>query len=169
MKNRKAIGIGAGMIGIGVIIGIVITMFIVNTNPKKEFEERKTYGTLLEYEEALSQEHQENNALEQEKKGLEQEKQELQQENESLQQQKDTLQKEKQPYAENAYNLGKAEYVGLSVMKPEEAVEFQADIQEIIQSNLTLEEQGKRIEAVLQKLEEYIAEKSKSSGSSIGL
>lgn len=148
MKNRKAIGIGAGMIGIGVIIGIIITMFIVNTNPKKEFEERKQYGTLLEYEKALSQE---------------------QQENEYLKQENDTLQKEKQPYAENAYNLGKAEYVGLSVMRPEEAVEFQADIQEIIQSNLTLEEQGKRIEEVLQKLEEYIAEKSKSSGSSLGL
>ena len=162
MRKRKAIGISAGMLVIGIIVGICITMFIVKTNPRQEYEDRKRYGTLLEYEEALSQAEQENDVLEQEKEGMEQENQSLKQEN-------NTLQKEKQPYAENAYNLGKAEYLGLSVMKPEKAVEFQEDIQEIIKSNLTLEEQEKRMDQILQTLQEYIAGESESRENSIGL
>ena len=104
----------------------------------------------------------ENDALEQEKEGIEQE-------NESLEQENDTLQKEKQPYAENAYNLGKAEYLGVTVMKPEEAAKFQEDIQEVINSSLTLEEQEKRVEQILQTLQEYITGEEESSENGMGL
>ena len=141
MSKRKVIGIGVGLMMIGFIVGICMMMFIVKTNPKKEYEERKRYGTLLEYEESLSQLEQEN----------------------------DTLQKEKQPYAENAYNLGKAEYWGVTVMKPEEAAKFQEDIQEVINSSLTLEEQEKRVEQILQTLQEYITGEEESSENGMGL
>lgn len=159
MNKRKAIGIGAGMMVVGIIVGICITMFIVKTNPRQEYEDRKRYGTLLEYEEALSQAEQENDALKQEKEGIEQE-------NESLEQENDALQKEKQPYAENAYNLGKAEYIALSIMKPEEAAEIQKEIQQIITSNLTLEEQKKKIDEIFQTLQEYIAGKGETRDNS---
>ena len=63
MSKRKVIGIGVGLMMIGFIVGICMMMFIVKTNPKKEYEERKRYGTLLEYEESLSQLEQENDTL----------------------------------------------------------------------------------------------------------
>lgn len=64
---------------------------------------------------------------------------------------------ERQLYAQNAYNLGKAEYLGLSMMPPEEATEFQLKIQRIINSELTLEEQEEAMEEIFQILQEYIA------------
>ena len=149
MSKRKAIGIGAGILVVGIIIGICITMFIVKTNPRQEYEDRKQYGTLLEYEEALSQEEEEN--------------EKLGEQNETLKQESDTLKKEKQKYAENAYNLGKLEYLALTVMKPEDAAEFQKEIQQIITANLTLEEQEEKIDEIFQTLEQYIADKGKTS------
>ena len=66
MSKRKAIGIGTGMMVVGIIVGICIMMFIVKTNPRQEYEDRKRYGTLLEYEEALSQAEEESETLGQE-------------------------------------------------------------------------------------------------------
>lgn len=150
MSKRKAIGIGTGMMVVGIIVGICIMMFIVKTNPRQEYEDRKRYGTLLEYEEALSQAEEESETLGQENEVLEQE-------NESLKQENDTLKNEKQSYAENAYNLGKAEFLAVSIMRPEDAAEFQNKIQQIIDSDMTLEEQKKKIDEIFQILEEYIA------------
>ena len=43
MSKRKVIGIGVGLMMIGFMVGICMTMFIVKTNPKKEYEERHTW------------------------------------------------------------------------------------------------------------------------------
>ena len=64
---------------------------------------------------------------------------------------------ERQKYAENAYNLGKTEYLAISIMSPEEATQFQEMIQKIMNSELTLEEQEDKIEEVFKILQEYIA------------
>lgn len=75
-----------------------------------------------------------------------------------------TVLTERQQYAVNAYNLGKAEYLGVSVMSPEEAAQFQERIQEIMNSELTLEQQEEKIEEVFKVLQEYIAGEGETSG-----
>ena len=56
------------------------------------------------------------------------------------------------------------EYLALTVMKPEDAAEFQKEIQQIITANLTLEEQEEKIDEIFQTLEEYIAGEGETSG-----
>ena len=62
---------------------------------------------------------------------------------------------EKQEYAQNAYNLGKAEFVGLENMPQEESAEFQRKIQEIMNSELSLKEQEEAMDEILDILSEY--------------
>ena len=62
---------------------------------------------------------------------------------------------EKQEYAENAYNLGKAEYVGLENMPQEESAEFQKKIQEIMNSELSLKEQEEAMDEIWTMLGQY--------------
>ena len=62
---------------------------------------------------------------------------------------------ERQEYAQNAYNLGKAEYVGLENMPQEKSAEFQRKIAEIMNSELSLEEQKEAMDEVYDILGEY--------------
>ncbi len=62
---------------------------------------------------------------------------------------------ERQEYAQNAYNLGKAEYVGLENMPQEKSAEFQRKIQEIMNSELSLKEQKEAMDEILDILSEY--------------
>ena len=62
---------------------------------------------------------------------------------------------ERQEYAQNAYNLGKAEYVGLENMPQEKTAEFQRKIAEIMNSELSLEEQKEAMDEVYDILGEY--------------
>lgn len=62
---------------------------------------------------------------------------------------------ERQKYAQNAYNLGKAEYVGLENMPQEKTAEFQRKIAKIVNSELSLEEQEKAMDEIFSLLGEY--------------
>ena len=65
--------------------------------------------------------------------------------------------KERQKYAQNAYNLGKAEWLAILNMPPEEAAKLQEKIQQAMDSELSLKEQEKVMEEVFQIIEQYIA------------
>ena len=62
---------------------------------------------------------------------------------------------DKQEYAQNAYNLGKAEYLGLEKLPPEETDAFQEKIQEIMNSELSLQEQEKAMDEIFSVLQRY--------------
>lgn len=62
---------------------------------------------------------------------------------------------DKQEYAQNAYNLGKAEYLGLEKLPPEETDAFQEKIQEIMNSELSLQEQEKAMDEIFLVLQRY--------------
>lgn len=62
---------------------------------------------------------------------------------------------ERQQYAQNAYNLGIAEYLGLAKMSPEDGAEFQKKIQEIVNAQLSLQEQEKAMVEIYTILQEY--------------
>lgn len=64
---------------------------------------------------------------------------------------------ERQKYAQNAYNLGKAEWLAILNMPPEKATKLQEKIEEVMNSELSLKEQEKVMEEVFQIIEKYIA------------
>lgn len=62
---------------------------------------------------------------------------------------------ERQQYAQNAYNLGKAEYLGADKIPPEKFGDFQRKIQQTVNSSLSLQEQEKAMEEIYSILLEY--------------
>lgn len=62
---------------------------------------------------------------------------------------------ERQQYAQNAYNLGKAEYLGLAKMSPKDGAEFQKKIEEIVNAQLSLQEQKEAMVEIYTILQEY--------------
>lgn len=64
---------------------------------------------------------------------------------------------ERQEYAQNAYNLGKAEWLAILNMPPEEAAKLQEKIEEVINSELSLKEQEEVMDEIFQIIEKYIA------------
>ena len=62
---------------------------------------------------------------------------------------------DKQEYAQNAYNLGKAEYLGLEKLPPEEIDAFQEKIWKIMNSELSLQEQEKAMDEIFLILQKY--------------
>lgn len=62
---------------------------------------------------------------------------------------------DKQEYAQNAYNLGKAEYLGLEKLPPEEIDAFQEKIWNIMNSELSLQEQEKAMDEIFLILQKY--------------
>lgn len=69
---------------------------------------------------------------------------------------KEECKEERQEYAKNAYNLGVAEALVVTLMPPEEAAEVQSIIHQAMNQELSLEEQEKVLEEVFSCLSEYI-------------